>query len=74
MYKACTTVTPTHRYVHVHIWEPRNRKHDIDSYGVDKEIADADAQEKRFADVLIGEVLLLSLVLTCDGGDGKKNC
>ena len=42
------------------------------SYSVDKEVADADAQEKRFADVLIGEVLLLSLVLTCDGGDGKN--
>ena len=40
----------------------------VRSYRIDKEVTDTDAQEKWFADVLVGEVFLLPLVLTCEEG------
>ena len=59
-----TTGTPTHRYTHIHVqvWGIMR------SYRIDKEVTDADAQEKWFADVLIGEVFLFPLILTCKEG------
>ena len=44
------------------------------SYRIDKKVTDADAQEKRFTDVLISEVFLLSLIFTYEGTEQNHDC
>ena len=58
-----TTETPTNRYTYMYTYGES-----VKSYRIDKEVTDADAQEKWFADVLVGKVFLLPLILTCEEG------